>query len=75
MVSLVRLLVNCELTLSVNLGKSVIGSDVDDKWTDVDIAVKEYDQIILDLVAVEITGTLPLSDVLTSRSFQKILLE
>jgi hypothetical protein len=43
----------------VNLGKSVtVGNDVDDKWTDVDIAVKEYDQIILDLVAVEITGTL-----------------
>jgi len=30
--------------------------DHDDKWTDVETAIKDYDQMILDLVANEITG-------------------
>jgi hypothetical protein len=40
----------------VNLGKSIIEGDLDGKWSDVENAIKEYDQIILDLVASEITG-------------------
>ena len=32
-----------------NAGTAIIGVDREDKWIEVEIAIKEYDQIILDL--------------------------
>ena len=52
MVNLVRM----KLSVIVNLGKSITKRDHDDKWTDVEAAIKDYDQMILDLVANEIMG-------------------
>jgi hypothetical protein len=40
----------------VNLGKTILEGDVDEKWISVEIAAKEYDQIILDLIHREISG-------------------
>jgi hypothetical protein len=34
----------------------MVESDQDYRWRDVETAIKEYDQMILDLVAHEITG-------------------
>jgi hypothetical protein len=43
------------LTLA-NLGNSIVEGDLDCRWIEVEAAIKEYDQIILDLIASEITG-------------------
>lgn len=56
MLSFVRSQLTNNLTKLANLGKSIVGNDLDDKWTDFEVAVKAYDQVILDLVAVEITS-------------------
>jgi hypothetical protein len=43
------------LTLA-NLGNSIVEEDLECRWIELETAIKEYDQIILDLIASEITG-------------------
>ena len=39
-----------------NLGNTIVEGDLDCRWIELETAIKEYDQIILDLIASEITG-------------------
>ena len=45
------------LLTSANIRNSIVDGDPNGRWSEVETAIKEYDQIILDLVASEITRT------------------